>query len=280
MEINSNSPNSSNSSSAPVGLGNIQRPGEYLRQIRLSQNKSLSDVASDLKIAEKQLLALESDDYAALPEAPFIKGYLRAYAKYLNTDLAALIQRFDENYKNETGLPAQHTLKDSPIKTMGRLSSSGRRGMNKWLKRGLWLLLLIILFVALFVGINHWMQKKQSSVLIESDSVENQVQQSQIQQSQVEQVPLAGTNNAQVTTAGGDQLLLEFSHPTSVMITDASGNTLAQGRQSTNLQLHGQAPFNIRIDDASAAKLKLNNEEINLSSHTNASGSASLSLSP
>ena len=84
------------------------------------------------------------------------------------------------------------------------------------------------------------------------------------------------------TTASGtgDQLLLDFSRPTSVMIQDASGNTLAQGRQSESLTLSGQAPFSIRLDDAQAVKLKLNNEDIALTSYTNASGSADFRLSP
>lgn len=35
MEVNPNSPQSNGSSNA---LGNIQRPGDYLRQIRITQN--------------------------------------------------------------------------------------------------------------------------------------------------------------------------------------------------------------------------------------------------
>ncbi len=45
----------------------------------------------------KTLNALEQDDYKSLPEATFIKGYYRSYAKYLNTDATAIIQRFDES---------------------------------------------------------------------------------------------------------------------------------------------------------------------------------------
>ena len=59
----------------------------------------------------KTLTALEQDDYKSLPEATFIKGYYRAYAKFLNADASAIIQRFDEIYANDTGLKANHALK-------------------------------------------------------------------------------------------------------------------------------------------------------------------------
>ncbi len=44
MEVNPNSP-SNHSSVAPNALGNIQRPGEYLRQIRINQQRNLEDVS-------------------------------------------------------------------------------------------------------------------------------------------------------------------------------------------------------------------------------------------
>ncbi|OUY08760.1 helix-turn-helix domain-containing protein [Acinetobacter populi] len=266
MEINSNTPKSTTSTSS--GLGNSQRPGEYLRQIRLSQKKELSEVAQELKIPEKQLAALEKDDYKALPEAPFIKGYYRAYAKFLNTDATVLIQRFDEIYSNDTGLPPNHALKDSPIKIMGRLSSSGRRGINKWVKRLFVLIVLLVLLWAIWAGLSNWNSKK-SVTEVDSVGSNNRV---------VEVLPMS---SGAATHAGSeDQLVLEFSQPTSVMITDVTGKTLAQGRQATTLNLNGQAPFSIRLDDASAVKLKLNNETIGLSSYTKSNGSADFRLSP
>lgn len=273
MEINSNTPKSPNSHSTAT-LGNAQRPGEYLRQVRLAQRKELSEIAAELKIPEKQLIALEKDDYKALPEAPFIKGYYRAYAKFLNADATPLIQRFDEIYSNDTGLPPNHALKDSPIKTMGRLASSGRRGMNKWLKRGLMLIVLIAVLWAIGAALGNWMDKRNVTEVESSDAVE------------ILPMDNSGTtivsNSAPYSTANtsGAQLKLEFIRPTSVMITDADGNALAQGRQSETLNLQGKAPFNIRLDDASAVKLSLNNEMIGLSSYTNANGIATFQLKP
>lgn len=272
MEINSNTPKSPNANSA-VALGNVQRPGEYLRQVRLAQRKELSEIAAELKIPVKQLMALEKDDYKSLPEAPFIKGYYRAYAKFLNADATPLIQRFDEIYSNDTGLPPNHALKDSPIKTMGRLSSSGRRGMNKWVKRSLLLLMIIAVIWAIGAALGNWMDTRSNGV--------DEIDPSDV----VEVLPLDTTQatpsgQSRTATASGDQLKLEFIRPTSVMITDADGNVLAQGRQNVTLNLQGKVPFNIRIDDAGAVKLSLNNESVGLTSFTNSSGSADFKIEP
>ncbi|HGW3955461.1 TPA: helix-turn-helix domain-containing protein, partial [Acinetobacter baumannii] len=150
MEINPNSQQPTGSSLPTSALGNIQRPGEYLRQIRVSQKKELEQVSSDLNMPLKTLNALEQDDYKSLPEATFIKGYYRSYAKYLNTDATAIIQRFDEIYANDTGLLPNHALNNSPIKIMGKLPGSNSDRNKKWLKRAL-LAILIIAVVSLIV---------------------------------------------------------------------------------------------------------------------------------
>src|SRR5690606_9818116 len=133
MEVNPNS-QSNHSSVAPNALGNVQRPGEYLRQIRLNKQRELADVERELNIPVKTLIALEQDDYKVLPEATFIKGYYRTYAKYLNVDASNIIQRFDEIYANDTGLLPNHALNNSPIKIMGKLPGSNRDRNRKWLK--------------------------------------------------------------------------------------------------------------------------------------------------
>lgn len=264
MEINQSHPKSTTTQTV-TGLGNSQRPGEYLRQIRMSQKKELSEVAEALKIPEKQLIALEKDDYIALPEAPFIKGYYRSYAQFLDVDAAALIHRFDEIYSNDTGLASTHVLKDSPIKIMGHLSRSGRPKMGKWLKRLIIAVIILVVLWALSAGLSGWLAKKKVTEVAIADA-----------QQSVEVLPM----NSGASIGAGEQLQLTFSRPTSVMIIDSTGKTLAQGRQSDSLNLQGQAPFSIRLDDATAVTLKLNQEAVALARFTHANGSADFRLSP
>ncbi|TXJ02949.1 MAG: helix-turn-helix domain-containing protein [Acinetobacter sp.] len=264
MEINPNSHQPTGSNSLSSSLGNIQRPGEYLRQIRIAQKKELEEIASVLNMPVKTLTALEQDDYTALPEATFIKGYYRAYAKFLNADASAIIQRFDEIYANDTGLKANHALHNSPIKIMGKLAGS-KSGRNRtWLKRiviaAVVLLLAWLAWLAL-MAVQNWMSSNKD---VEISAVTN---------SDVEILPM---NNAVLTS--GDQLSLSFIRPTSVHIVDATGKVLATGRQASNLNLSGESPFQIRLDDATAVSLSLNQESIALSSYT-VNGKAEFRLS-
>ncbi len=71
--------------------------GQLLRETRLSQNLSLSEIARNIKIKKDYLQALENNDFNRLPPSTFIKGFLRKYAQYLglNPDNAVAIFRRD-----------------------------------------------------------------------------------------------------------------------------------------------------------------------------------------
>jgi type IV pilus assembly protein PilF len=198
MEVNPNSPQSNGSSVVPTALGNVQRPGEYLRQVRIAQKRELSEVVKDLNIPVKTLTALEQDDYKALPEATFIKGYYRTYAKYLKVDASSIIQRFDEIYQNDTGLLPNHALNNSPIKIMGKLPGSKSDRNKKWLKRILVTLAVLVAIAVAVMAIQNW------SSSTESDSQEVAPAESDVQ--------VLNLDNS--TAVSGDQLELAFSHPT------------------------------------------------------------------
>jgi cytoskeletal protein RodZ len=251
MEVNPNSPQSNSSSAAPNALGNVQRPGEYLRQIRVTQKRDLDEVAQELNIPVKTLMALEQDDYKSLPEATFIKGYYRTYAKFLKVDATNIIQRFDEIYANDTGLLPNHALNNSPIKIMGKLPGSNRDRNRKWLKRGALAIVVLVVLAAIVMAVQN-----MSSTSSDSGGTP-------VKTSDVEVINMDGSS-----AVSGEQLELNFSRPTSVNIVDSTGKVLATGRQATTLTLHGESPFQIRLDDAEAVTLSLNNENISLSPYT------------
>ena len=263
MEVNPNSPQSNGSSVAPNALGNVQRPGEYLRQVRITQKLELEAVAAELKIPVKTLTALEQDDYKSLPEATFIKGYYRTYAKFLKVDATNIIQRFDDIYANDTGLLPNHALNNSPIKIMGKLPGSNRDRNRKWIKRGL-IALAVIIVIGLLVALVQGLSSSSSNdETVTTDS-----------SAEVQVLDMNGGNAA----ISGDQLTLTFNRPTSVHIVDSTGKVLATGRQASTLNLNGETPFQIRLDDAEAVSLSLNNENISLSPYT-VNGKADFRLS-
>ena len=58
-------------------------PGERLRRAREEKGLSQEEACKHLRLSTSYMRALEQDDYDRLPEAPFIKGYLRNYARFL-----------------------------------------------------------------------------------------------------------------------------------------------------------------------------------------------------
>ena len=65
-------------------------PGAKLRAAREAQGLSIQDVAIRTRIAQRQLEAVERDDYAALPGIPYAVGFARAYARAIGVDEVAI----------------------------------------------------------------------------------------------------------------------------------------------------------------------------------------------
>ena len=92
-------PSFSGSRSGPGGAGS----GQLLRAARLERGLSIDDVARQLRLSVRQVIALEEDDYSRLSSATFLRGFVRNYAKLLQMDAAPLLQRVQES------LPPPHT---------------------------------------------------------------------------------------------------------------------------------------------------------------------------
>ncbi|MEN5028295.1 RodZ family helix-turn-helix domain-containing protein [Pseudomonas sp. Ps21-P2] len=116
-------------------------PGETLRQARESKNWSLPDVALRLNLTVTSLTHLEAGDFDKLPGHTFARGYVRAYAKLLDLDQAALVSAFDQ-YTGTDG-------KGSSVHALGRIEEPVRLSHN--ILRIVSLLLLIALIGGGFV---------------------------------------------------------------------------------------------------------------------------------
>lgn len=90
-------------------------PGQRLREAREKAGLSQEEVARRLHLSTTFVRALENDDYDRLPEAIFIKGYLRNYARLLALppdDVANLFQQVvDEETVEQQDEPVR------PLKT-------------------------------------------------------------------------------------------------------------------------------------------------------------------
>ena len=66
-------------------------PGATLAAQREAMGWTVEQVAEQLKLAVRQVVAIEAGDYAALPSPAVTRGFVRAYAKILRLDPAPLV---------------------------------------------------------------------------------------------------------------------------------------------------------------------------------------------
>ena len=68
--------------------------GDYLRQERIARQVSLEELSWSTKIRMEYLTSLEAGDFSNMPAEVFVKGYIKAYAFYLELDPEDVLQRY------------------------------------------------------------------------------------------------------------------------------------------------------------------------------------------
>ncbi len=101
-------------------------PGAVLSAARKAQALTVEQVASHLNLAPRQVVALEADDFAALPGMVIARGFLRGYAKFLRLDPVALLSLLGEQNQPASSAPMRHALSGSFSES--RLPSQGAPG--------------------------------------------------------------------------------------------------------------------------------------------------------
>ncbi|MEK9774663.1 MAG: helix-turn-helix domain-containing protein [Quisquiliibacterium sp.] len=139
---------------------------EQLVAAREARGLTTQDICGHLRIANRQLLALEAGDWEVLPGIAFVRAVLRAYGRELQLDVSPLIESLPQ--ATPSNLAPQNML-DEPIADRSMLGfGSGGSGSGV-----AWLLLLVIALVllTLFFGgarlkeITSWIAKQGDSVV-------------------------------------------------------------------------------------------------------------------
>ncbi|HDS0957209.1 RodZ family helix-turn-helix domain-containing protein [Pseudomonas putida] len=137
-----------NAAHPEVAVAPGQNPGELLRLAREKRDWSQAEVARKLNLTVSSLNHVETGAFDKLPGHTFARGYIRAYAKLMDLDQAALVDAFDRY----TGTHA----KGSDVHSLGRIEEPVRLSHN--ILRGVSLLLL----VAVVGGGFFWWQDQGS----------------------------------------------------------------------------------------------------------------------
>ncbi len=125
---------------------NPETLGSKLRRRREERRLSLDQASSATKISVKILIALETDHYEDLPAAPFVRGFLKTYARFIGFSPDALIA------EHETYL--QGKLKERRNRDAGRSGYAFEKPEGEQSRKVLWSMLggmfvlgLLVIFV-------------------------------------------------------------------------------------------------------------------------------------
>lgn len=125
-------------------------PGAALKAMREARGLSLSEVSARIKYSAVQLGFLEAEQWARLPEGVPLRGLVRNYARFLDTDIDAVLRLLDNEVGPTRARPSV-SLNQRPLPQTGLpVRSEPVRRTWAWL-----LLILILLCVAGLYAVNR-----------------------------------------------------------------------------------------------------------------------------
>lgn len=267
--------------------------GQRFKQAREKKGLSIDDVAAKTFLLKSHIRALEANDFDALPQPTFARGFATTYGRYLGLDKNLVIQSFDAQYP--AALKQKYaTVINAPMQPMGTLNREARASVriNPFVIGGILLVLGLAIFIFNKVSKAH-NETVEPAAASTVTSVPSQDQASgasltnagsAIATNTVSASGLPATgaaitgvavtaDNASSASATGQtssQASLEIfvKDNTKISIVDATGNPILQGEQARgSYQLTGQAPFQVNIDKVSNVSLDLNKQPIKLSNY-------------
>jgi cytoskeletal protein RodZ len=131
----------------------MQTFGDYLKRQREARNISLREVAHLTMISERYLDSLEKDDYAKLPEGPYIRGYISSYATSIGINADEALNRFDSLCRERNKVKdIQYEISEDKKRQASVAFSLNKRS---------WFLLCFTILILSTVGLYHLFSQNQ-----------------------------------------------------------------------------------------------------------------------
>lgn len=127
--------------------------GEYLRRAREAKGLQLEDAARVTKIGKNYLVAIEAGQFEKLPNAAYIKGFLRLYAGFLSLSGDDIVDRYEKGLTPSPGpqpAAATQTEAETGNPGMGSLERVRAAGPGRWAVPAL--LLAAVVIAAIFIS--------------------------------------------------------------------------------------------------------------------------------
>ena len=147
----------------------IVNPGDLsvlLIEYREKAGYTLNQMADALCLSEETIEKLENEDFSALAEPPYIRGYLRNYAKMAELDPGDLITRYEALRGADPGELDYHFKTASTIHTRSKKRVSPIIGQLFFLS----LLVAIIAGISMIPAVNQWISTTWKSFSSQTNS--------------------------------------------------------------------------------------------------------------
>jgi cytoskeleton protein RodZ len=251
--------------------------GCILRTARESMGMSIDDVVVKIKLAPRQIIALEADDFQVLPETAFLRGFVRSYAKLLQLDAQPLLDALP-------GAVVVNTVQAKVEEPLPTEKTSRRQNINL-----LSAALLVTVLIAVFAAWqNSTPQQPVATIDLAASDVASLPMPDQVEMlvaSEVSEVidvaasspvvaPVSMVMSASTVAAAKtvSALRLVFDKESWAEIKDQSGKVLARqvNAPGSELRVEGVAPYTMVIGHASAVHLFYREKPVDLSSYAKA----------
>jgi cytoskeleton protein RodZ len=237
----------------------VPSPGALLRQARERAGLGADDLAGQLKLAKGTLEALERDDFAALSEPVYVRGYYRKIAKVLPVGEAELINAYNARLKPS---PAALPLRRLPL-ARGVAAGTSRHSRGP----GIGLAIAAVLGAGVLFALFTREPPQRLADTLPAPAAQPPV----APPTQVAEPEPAAP--AEPSTAGvPNQLVLEFSEASFVRVEDNQGRTLRIGlvRGGERHALDGAPPYTVFLGNAQNVKVYFAGSAVDFSASVNA----------
>ena len=261
-----------------LGIGGI------LRAHRESHAWSIDHVSSMLRLSNRIIEAIESEDWHNLPARVFVRGYIKAYAKILHLDVEEILDQFDE-VEYERYYPFR-SISVGVVTERTSISSVVHKYPGQILGYAAALVVLVVV-VVLFI---FWPDSTISDPSIPDDAADSQSTADQLpSESRAGTAEPAmkevedGTTNESLGNEGTEedeipeildgilhQLTFTFTDECWLTVSDGNDRSIYQGIKMAGdkLILEGQPPFSLHIGNARAVEVAYNEDPVSLVPHT------------
>lgn len=259
-----------------------QEPASFGARLSAARERagiSVTEVAGRLRLHPNQVRALEQENLGALPEAAYVRGFLRSYARLVGIDPAPLVGDF-----NAKATPSGASVVDGMTRTNDY--SPVKAAAQEQASRRLVLSVAVVALIAL--GVVGWYATRSSDVPTKASDKPAAVttplpaEKSAAPAAMPAAVVAAAAPDAAADAAPAPAeqgavepapravplLSLAFNGVSWVEVTDANGNVLLSqlARAGETYQPDGTPPLAVVIGDASKATITVRGESMSLES--------------